>query len=193
MQSPAGEGLPMMPENAPAPENRPAENAPGNAASETPKETPKETPREAPKADAFALYRKKGRSWTTKNTSKFGDMENVSFTKTEVVDSGEAEATLRITSMDKDMKPLMDPMEQKISFKTEAPKDGQPAEGPKVEDGGEVEAAGKKWATTKTTTDKDGTKTVVWMAKDMPGLVIRMEMEMAAGKSSSELTEFIDG
>lgn len=147
------------------------------------------------KADPYALY-KKGRSWTLKSVSKMGDTETISYTKTDVVDNTDKEITIKTTTMDKEKKETYSG-ESKIPKATEAPAANAPkVEAPKQEDGGEVEAAGKKWKTWKTVSEANGMKTTTWSSQEYPGLMIKSESEGEAGgmkmKTTMMLEEFKD-
>lgn len=167
---------------------------------ETPKEEPKETPKEEPKSDAFALYKKKGRTWTTKSVSKMGDMaENISYMKTEVLEVNADSAKIKTWMLDADKKPMAGMEagnESEIKFTTGTATDGTTAPAPKIEDGGEIEAAGRKWTTDKITTEANGMTTTVWTSKEMPGLAIKMVMDGKAGDvamhTEMTLDEFVD-
>ncbi len=145
------------------------------------------------KSDPYALY-KKGRSWTLKMVNKTGDNETIMYSKTEVIDNTDKEITIKMTTMDKDKKNMMDPTESKFPKATEAAANAPKVDPPKQEDGGEVEAAGKKWKTWKTVSEAAGVKTTTWSSQDFPGLTIKSEGEgEMAGmkvKNSSILEEF---
>jgi hypothetical protein len=135
-------------------------------------ETGGETPSAA---DPYALYKKKGRNWTHKNTAGGTHM------KTEVVELADDHAMIKMWTLDADKKPMEgmpEPEPTKIEFKKAEPVadtgGATPAE-PKKET---VKAAGKDW---KCVSYDDG-KT--WMAEDMPGLVVKSEHQ--------ELVEFND-
>lgn len=74
------------------------------------------------------------------------------------------------------------------------PEGGTTGEAPKAEVTTEevtLNAAGKDWACTLTTTKMDGTEMKSWVSKDgWFGGVIKTWMKMSAGESSSELTKF---
>jgi len=74
------------------------------------------------------------------------------------------------------------------------PEGGTTGEAPKYEMTTEevtLNAAGKDWACTLTTTKMDGTEMKTWVCKDAWfGGVIKTWMKMSAGESSSELTKF---
>jgi hypothetical protein len=133
-------------------------------------------------ADALALYKKEGRSWTVKNVTKIEGMDDmVSYSKSEVVKVTDAEATVKMTNMDKDKKPMGDPTEYPVKFDT--PKGETTGDAPKVEIKEEtIKVEAGEFACT--VTELSGTKT--WMSKEFPGLMVKSEH--AAG--SSELIEF---
>ena len=134
-------------------------------------------------ADAYALYKTEGRSWTTKSVTKMEGMDDmVSYSKTEVVSVADDHAMIKMTMMDKDKKPMagMEPTETKIEFKTaEAPACGGDAPEVKEEtvtvEAGEFECI---------VTEVSGTKS--WSSKKYPGLPVKME----SANMTMELVEF---
>ena len=159
-------------------------------AQDKPKEEPKKEASEA--VDAYALYKKKGRTWTWKSVSKYSGFEMVAYTKQEVIEVTDTKAKIKTTSMDKDKKETYSSeMEMKFE-KAEATKDGatapemkQSEEKIKVEAGEfecikyEGESGGYKWSS--------------WVSKKYPGLAVKSESKGDAGESVTELVEFKDG
>lgn len=108
-------------------------------------------------ADAFALYKKEGRTWM----HKMDVGGNISYTKYEIVKVASDHAMMKMTMLDKDKKENehMKPTETKIEFKTPDVKDGTAkCAAPKIEkksikvEAGEFEvqsADGKNWASVK--------------------------------------------
>lgn len=148
-------------------------------------------------ADPYALYKKKGRAWMLKTTTTMDGMDPmVSYIKYEVTEVTDAAATCKIYMYDKDKKP-MPGMEEgneiKIEFRMPEPPPGDAAPQPETEDGGTITAAGRDWATTKTTTQVGESESTFWMAKDLPGLIIRVETKSKQYTSTMTLEEFSDG
>jgi len=136
--------------------------------------------------DAFALYKKKGRKWMHKSTTKMEGMDPmVSYMSYEITDVNDKEATQLMMMLDKDKKPMAGMekgTESKIPLvaaKTEPVKDAKPAAEPKKEkckvEAGEFECY---------LTEMNDTKT--WSSVEFPGLLVKME-----GKQTSmELISF---
>lgn len=148
-------------------------------------------------ADPYALYKKKGRAWMLKTTTTMDGMDPmVSYMKYEVTEVTDAAATCKIYMYDKDKKPMPgmeEGNEVKIEFRMPEPPPGDAAPQPETEDGGTITAAGRDWATTKTTTQVGGSESTFWMAKDLPGLIIKGEFGGKQYKSTMTLEEFSDG
>ncbi len=135
-------------------------------------------------ADAYALYKKKGRSWLVKNDMDAGGTKMVSYTKTEVVDVADDHAMIKMWTLGEDKKPMAgmpEPEPTKIPFATadsttttDAPKVETKEETVKVA-AGEFECI---------VTENAGTK--IWSSKKYPGLTVKMESETM----KSELVEF---
>ncbi len=150
--------------------------------------------------DPFALYKKKGRTWMYKSATEMENMDPmITYMKYEVTEVTETGATFKVFIYDKDKKPMAgmeEGTESKIEFrKPEFPGGEQPPqpEGSGVEDGGILEAAGRKWATQKTTTKSGGNENVIWMATEMPGLIIKAEFGGKGYSTTMTLEEFSDG
>jgi len=178
----------------------PPKEEPKEPPKEETEEPPKEEPKEEPKADGFALYKKQGRSWTMKSVSKMGDMaETISYMKTEVLEVSADSAKIKTWMLDAEKKPMAGMEagnESEIKFAAPAATDGSTAPAPKIEDGGEIEAAGKTWKTDKITTEANGMTTTTWVAKEIPGLAVKMVMDGKAGDMAMHtemmLDEFVD-
>jgi hypothetical protein len=159
-------------------------------------------------SDAWALYRKKGRTWTIKNSTQAGQISHVSYTKYQITEVTDTYAMQQMTMLDKDRKPLggMEPSESKIEFKTykreskrDMPKGDAPdqPENPDFKmDEETIEAAGQKWVCTTFEMEIAGMTTKTWTSKKYPGLTIKSETkgETAGMKISTtmELVEFND-
>lgn len=125
-------------------------------------------------ADAFALYKKKGRKWTLKSTTKMEGMDPmVSYMEYEIVDVTDKSAKQKMTMLDKEKKPMagMQPTETEIKFETpkvEAPKCGAKAPEMKKEkikvEAGEFECYFMEVAGTKS-----------WSSVEYPGLPVKSE------------------
>lgn len=154
---------------------------------------PKEEPKKEAKSevDAYALYKKKGRTWTWKNTAKYSGFEMISYTKQEVIEVSDTKAKIKTTTMDKDKKETYS-SDYEIEFAattTDGSSDGTKApemteEKIKVE-AGEFECM--KW-----TSEAGGSKTTVWTSKKNPGLLVKSESKSDAGENVMELVEFKD-
>lgn len=125
--------------------------------------------------DAFALYKKKGRKWMHKSTTKMEGMDPmVSYMSYEITDVNDKEATQLMIMLDKDKKPMAGMekgTETKIPLvapKVEAPKCGAKAPEMKKEkakcEAGEFECY---------LTEMNDTKT--WTSVEYPGLLVKME------------------
>ncbi len=147
--------------------------------------------------DPFALYRKKGRTWMHKTTLSMDGMDpTVTYMKYHVTDVTDAAATYKVYMYDKDKKPMPgmeEGNEVRLAFRMQEPPRGEAAPQPVVEDGGTISAAGRDWATTKTTTQAGGSESIIWMAKDLPGLIIRFESGNKQYTQTMTLEEFSDG
>ncbi len=147
-------------------------------------------------ADAWALYKKEGRSWMLKSTSKTGDMDpQVSFMKYEIVSVADDHAMQKLTMLDAEKKPneYVPASETKIEFKTA--ETGETGDAPKVEQKEEsIEVAGKKWDAIVTETEASGMKTKSWTSKEFPGLLLKSETTGETGgmkmNSTMELVEW---
>ncbi len=160
-------------------------------AQDKPKEEPKKEEPKKEEVDAYALYRVKGRSWTSKTTSKYSGMDMVSYYKMEITEVTETGCKYKMTTMDKDKKETYSSeMEMKFE-KAEATKDGaaapemkQSEEKIKVEAGEfecikyEGESGGYKWAS--------------WVSKKYAGLSVKSESKGDAGESVTELVELVE-
>jgi hypothetical protein len=139
-------------------------------------------------ADAFALYKKKGTTWTTKNVTKMAGMDDmITYSKNEIVDVTDKAAKVKTWTLDKDKKPYAG-MEAGTEYevKFETPKVETGADAPKVETKDET-AKVEAGEFDCTVTETGGNK--VWMSKKYPGLMVKM----THASGSSELVEFKEG
>lgn len=149
---------------------------------------------ESSSTDAYALYKKEGRSWMYKTTTKMSGTENVSYMKYEVKTVADDHAVVVMTMLDKDKKPneYVKPTEQKIDFAPAATDTGGDA--PAVDTTEEtVSAAGQDWVCIKVEMDNNGTKTTSWSSKEYPGLSVKSVSKSESMESTMELVEFNDG
>jgi len=159
-------------------------------AQDKPKEEPKKEASEA--VDAYALYKKKGRTWTWKSVSKYSGFEMVAYTKQEVVEVTDTKAKIKTTSMDKDKKETYS-SEYEIEFSTtttDGTKDGTAKAPEMTEEKIKVEAG--EYECQKWTSEAAGNKTTSWTSKKYPGLLVKSESKSDAGESVMELVEFKD-
>ncbi len=144
--------------------------------------------------DAYALYKKEGRTWMIKSTSKFNGTELVSYMKYEVKSVADDHAIVVFTMLDKDKKPneYIKPTEQKIEFvkATEGNGNSDAPEVKTVEETIKVDAG--EFECTKTETEVGGNKTTVWMSKKLPGLMVKSTTKSEKMDFVSELVEFKD-
>jgi len=159
-------------------------------AQDTPKEEPKKEATET--VDAWALYKKKGRTWTWKIASKYSGYESVMYSKYEVIEVTETKATVKLSTLDKDKKELFS-QNTDIEFKaasTDGKTDGN-AKAPEVtEEKIKVEAG--EFECQKTVVESGGNKTTSWMSKKYSGLLVKNESKSEQGESVMELVEFKD-
>lgn len=143
--------------------------------------------------DAWALYKKKGRTWTMRTESDYSGFKNTSYMKTEIIEVTETYAMVKYTMLDKDKKafPGMEPTETKLEFKTATGNGGTPAEAPKTEEE-TIKVEAGEFECVKTTTEANGAKSIVWTSKKTPGLLVKVVSEAGGGKTTMELIEFKD-
>jgi galactitol-specific phosphotransferase system IIB component len=160
-------------------------------AQDKPKEEPKKEA--ASDVDAYALYKKKGRTWTWKISAKYSGYESVSYTKQEITEVTDKKATIKTTSMDKDKKETYS-SSYDIEFTTTTTdgtaKDAAPKAPEITEETIKVEAG--EYECQKMTTEANGMKSTSWTSKKYPGLLVKSESKSDAGESTMELTEFKD-
>ncbi|MBP9890456.1 MAG: hypothetical protein KBG84_01015 [Planctomycetes bacterium] len=159
-------------------------------AQDKPKEEPKKEAAET--VDAWALYKKKGRTWTWKIASKYSGYESVMYSKYEVLEVTDTKATVKVSSMDKDKKELYS-ANQDIEFKTattEGKTDGT-AKAPEMTDE-KIKVEAGEFECQKMTTEAAGTKSTTWMSKKYSGLLVKTESKSEQGESVMELVEFKD-
>jgi len=139
-------------------------------------------------ADPYALYKKKGRTWTHKSSIKIAGMDDmVNHMKYEVTEVADDHAMYKVWMLDKDKKAMAgmpEPTPTRIDFAKPNDAPASP-DAPKVETKDEtVEVAAGKFECI--AYDFSGTKS--WMSKKYPGLLVKMESETM----TMELIEFKD-
>lgn len=137
------------------------------------------------KPDPYVLYKKKGRKWTAKTTTKLEGMDDIiSYFKAEVIKVGANSATVSYTVLDKDRKPMagLPANETEIEFREAEDDWGDRPEVKTTEETIKVEAGEFEC----TVTEVSGTKS--WMSKKYPGLLVKME----SGSMTTELIEYVD-
>lgn len=174
------------------PTEKPPTEKPVEKPAEKPTEDPVEKPAEKPASDPLAdydqwgVYRKAGRSWMLKVEVDFG-FKNVSYTKTEVLESTEESAKVRETTLNDKKEAIKGSpaRERTLSFK----KSDKGEKSPTVsEETIKVEAG--EFACYKITVETAGGKTTTWASKKHPGLIVKFETEARGGKTTGELVEF---
>lgn len=177
---PVVEEKPPTPEKPPVTEEKPP----------TPEKPPvtEEQPPAQPAQDS--VYNKVGRTWTSKQTSKVGTLENTTYIKTEVLSVKDGEATVRTQVLNKEKQPLLNQpaREATRSLKDEAP------EGEGVTDLGveTIKAAGRDFECSVFEV-KRGQQTVkTWRSTKFPGLVVKVVNKSGTTEMTSELEEFTE-
>ncbi|MCA8916539.1 MAG: EF-hand domain-containing protein [Planctomycetes bacterium] len=137
--------------------------------------------------ELFSLYQKVGRSWTVKLTTGLAGMDPViQYAKTEVIDASGSWAKIRVTLLDKDMKPGSLPAsESKVQFKTGKPR----GDAEVTEETIKVEAG--EFDCNVVTITANGQTTRMWTSRKYPQLIVKVTSD-GVTTSSSELIEFVE-
>lgn len=155
---------------------------------------PKEEPKKEAKTeiDYYAVYKKKGRTWTWKNSAKYSGFEVVSYTKQEVIEVSDTKAKIKFTSMDSNKKELAS-SEYDIEFSHGTTTDGS-GDGTKTPEMTEekIKVEAGEFECMKWTSEAGGNKSTTWLSKKYPGLVVKSESKSDAGENVMELVEFKD-
>lgn len=133
--------------------------------------------------DPFGVYKKAGRSWTMKSTSKMGNMETVTYHKTEVIEVNENSCRVRYTFMDA-KKNVTSTSEDTIEFDVA---DEDAAE--EVEDE-TINVEAGTFDCEKSVSEDDGFVTTYWVSKEFGGLMVKSVTSNGQIESRSELVEF---
>ncbi len=142
--------------------------------------------------DPYALYKKKGRSWTIRTEGDFSGFKHISYVKTEITEVTETYAMVKYTTMDKDMKPLGAPAtETKLEFRAATGNGGTPGDAPKIEEE-TIKVEAGEFECLKVSIDANGTKGTTWTSKKFPGLTVKGTYEGSGAKTTMELIEFIE-
>lgn len=142
---------------------------------------------ETAKTDPYALYKKQGRSWTTKSVMTIAGMPDpmISYTKMEVLSFDDKGAKVKMTTMDKDKKETYS-ADQDIPFATAT---GDTGDAPKVEMKEEtVKVEAGEFECYVVEQETGGVKSKSWSSKKYPGLAVKMETDTM----KMELVEFKD-
>jgi hypothetical protein len=134
--------------------------------------------------DAYALYKKKGRSWMTKNDMDAGGTKMVSYSKTEVVEVTDDHAMIKVWTLGEDKKPMAgmpEPTPTEIKFVKAEPVADAKAPATEVKKETVKVAAGEFECYF---TENSGTKS--WSSVKYPGLPVKME----SATMKMELVEF---
>ncbi|MBE7492853.1 MAG: hypothetical protein HS108_14015 [Planctomycetes bacterium] len=139
-------------------------------------------------ADPYALYRKKGRNWTTRMTvSMEGVTPFVNYSKTEVVTVEKDYAEIKMYFLDKDKQPMPgmpEPEPVRVEFKQADPA-VPPAEQPAVETTEEtIKVEAGEFVCYRVSIPDSGITS--WTSKKYPGLAVKMESKTM----TMELVEF---
>lgn len=172
---------PVVEEKPPVPEKKPSviEEKPPVV------EEKPEPPQPAEVIDS--VYNKAGRNWLTKQTSKMGSLENVSYVKVEVISVANGEAVVKTQVLNKDKQPLLN---QPARETTRALKEEASTE--VVADlGTETIKVGDKDFACNVTEVKRGQATVkTWHSTKYPGLTVKVVTKSGTVESTNELAEF---
>lgn len=165
-----------------------AQDADTPPAPDAPKEdgAEKEEKKEADKAkiDYLKPYRKQGNTWTIRTTSKIADTEIVSYTKYEIIEVSEEEATVKQVSMDEDREEV-----GSFEFKRvlgEAMNPVRPENEKKSEE--TLRVAAGSFECLKFVREADGSTTTEWVNK-ADGLTVKLEFKTETTNRTVELTE----
>ena len=167
------------------------------APKETPrKEEPKkdEAKKDEAKPDLLKAYRTKGNTWTTKTISKIESQETVTYQKYEIAEVKDNEATVKVTSMDKDQKVVGEPYSFPQSLKAPEPVE-KPKDNPKDEVKEEpkpvvekIKVEAGEFDCVKTVTEYLGSKRTVWTCK-RNHIEVKSESTSDYGKTTVELVK----
>jgi len=188
-------GMPVLAQDKPKEEpkkeakDEPKEEAKKDSKKEAKKDSKKDA---ADKVDEWALYKKKGRTWTHKTVGKCMGREDVSYDKYEVLEVTETGAKVKVSTLDKDKKELFS---ETLDFEFKAvSRDGGKSDGGaaikvtyetiKVEAG--------VFECQKATGERDRHKGTTWRSKKYPYLIVRNEGKGPDDEYLTELVEFKD-
>lgn len=161
------------------------------------KEAKKDSKKEAKKdaadtVDEWALYKKKGRTWTHKTVSKCMGREDVSYDKYEVLEVTETGAKVKWSRLDKDKKEL-DSETGDIEFKAVSRDGGKSDGGAAVKVTYEtIKVEAGVFECQKATGERDRHKGTTWLSKKYPYLIVRNEGKGPDDEFLTELVEFKD-
>lgn len=136
------------------------------------------------KIDYLKPYRKQGNMWTIRTTSKIADTQIVSYTKYEIIEVSDDEATVKQTSLDEDREEV-----GSFEFKRslgEANNPARPENERKSEESVRVPAG--SFDCMKFVREADGSTTTEWINK-ADGLTVKLEFKTETTNRTVELTE----
>jgi hypothetical protein len=142
--------------------------------------------KEKAKFDRLKPYKTKGNTWTHKVTSKVDDSTYTSYTKYEVLEGTESEATVKMTTLDSQNKELgSSEFKESLNAKNDNPDAG--AAKPK-ESEEKIKVAAGEFDCVKQEVKADTYTTTTWYDKNT-GLVVKITSKSDTRESTTELTE----
>lgn len=142
----------------------------------------------ATKSDPYALYKKVGRSWTTKTVMTIAGMPDpmISYTKMEVLSFDDKGAKYKMTTMDKDKKETYS-ADQEMKFTVVDTPACTGTTAPKMTEE-TIKVAAGEFECYVVESEAGGVKSKSWSSKKYPGLSVKMETDTM----KMELVEFKD-
>lgn len=146
----------------------------------------------APGPADWALFKQKGRLWTSINKTTAGGRDTVTYNTSEVTNTGADFAELKTQAFDEKKKPLMGmaPTTQRIAFTKENEIWVKPLATYKQVREEKLSLAGMEWdcLVFEDKSNPDSTLTA-WMSKAFPGLWVKMHTKSKYSELTSELIE----
>lgn len=146
---------------------------------------------EGPLAPAdWSLFKKKGRKWTSKSSSKY----STTFATYEILTVGKDFCEYKVATLDKDKKPIVAPSTLKLEFTEEnAAMWVRPLPSYKKLREEKLKAAGVEWeCIVYEGSLLEGQTQTLWVAKKYPGLHIKIVTKTGNSETLQELVEFKD-
>ncbi|RIK64972.1 MAG: hypothetical protein DCC64_02560 [Planctomycetota bacterium] len=138
----------------------------------------------------LGAYLKVGRQWTLRITSKVVNAgENVSLVRTEILSVSDEEVEYRYTELDAAGQPIagVEPQSLKLQLLVPRPRDPKP-EPAATEETITVQAG--TFDCLRTVVEGMGAKTITWMSKRFPGLIVKQVVTGETTEQVQELVEF---